>query len=349
MISSVRIVGSGLIGTSIGLALSAAGIGCDMVDHDARAQSLAQDLVGPYNGETIDLVICATPPSAMNQYLSREFALNPQAIFMDVGSVKAKPQLSVEASTIPMTRFCFTHPMAGREMGGPESARGDLFHSRAWVFDPSGIDSDVRASVLSVIETCGAVPIEMANAQHDRAVALISHLPQLLASLIAKQLIGADESTLGLAGAGLRDTTRIAGSDPDLWSDIITSNSQALKVVLEKLEGDLRFVIEHLDDKESIRDIIAAGKEGRSLIPGKHGGKARAYTYVPIVIDDRPGQLHRILNECADLQVNIEDLSIEHSPGQEKGLVTLAMSHDDAQKFSLHMKEKGWSVHPWRS
>lgn len=347
--NSVRIVGAGLIGTSIGLALSNKGISCQMIDSDLRVQNLAQDLVAPFEGGPIDLVIFATPLSALAKVVSREFALNPQAGFMDIGSTKTKPQHVVELSALPLSRFCPTHPMAGREVGGPESARGDLFEGRVWVLDGRGVDVDVLALVTELINHCGATKVEMAIDEHDQAVALVSHLPQIISSLLAKQLNSGSEEALSLAGSGLRDTVRIAGSDPRLWAEIITANSSALRPLLAAFSHDLEELMRGLDDGRVVEGFIDDGRKGKDRIPGKHGGKARAYTYVPIVIDDRPGQLHKIMTECANLNVNIEDLAIEHSPGQEKGLITLAVSAGDAQKISEHLRNKGWSVHSWRS
>jgi prephenate dehydrogenase len=107
-------------------------------------------------------------------------------------------------------------------------------------------------------------------------------------------------------------------------------------------------MIDSLDEPSKIEALIAAGRSGKALIPGKHGGKAREYSYLPIVIDDKPGQLAAIFNECAAMEVNVEDLLIEHSPGQLSALITLALSHNDAEKLSAHLTSIGWNVHPIR-
>ncbi|MSX50677.1 MAG: prephenate dehydrogenase/arogenate dehydrogenase family protein, partial [Actinobacteria bacterium] len=242
-----------------------------------------------------------------------------------------------------------THPMAGREVGGAESARADLFQGRPWIIDSQGVDADVVASGVKLIELLGAHQIDLDSASHDKAVALVSHLPQLVASLLAKQLSGAEEGWLDLAGAGLRDTTRIAGSDSKLWREIITANSKALSPLLKSLQSDLTALIASLDDEAAVSDFIEAGQKGRARIPGKHGGKAREYTYLPIVIEDKPGQLAALFDECADASVNVEDLTIEHSPGQFTGLITLALSKADAVTLAEHLKSNGWSVHSPRS
>jgi prephenate dehydrogenase len=348
-LSHVKIVGSGLIGTSIGLGLALKGVGVTMSDSDPRAAGLAQDLIKSLSSAPIDLVIFATPIGALNSVLDSEFLANPKAGFIDIGSVKSKVKVEVSTSKLDSKRFLPTHPMAGREVGGAESARADLFQGRPWIIDAQGVDADVVASGVELIELLGAHQIDLDSASHDKAVALVSHLPQLVASLLAKQLSGAEEGWLDLAGAGLRDTTRIAGSDSKLWREIITANSKALSPLLKSLQSDLTALIASLDDEAAVSDFIEAGQKGRARIPGKHGGKAREYTYLPIVIEDKPGQLAALFDECADASVNVEDLTIEHSPGQFTGLITLALSKADAGTLTEHLKSNGWSVHSPRS
>ena len=348
-ISRVRIVGSGLIGTSIGLGLVQRGVHVQMVDRDLEAQALANDLVG--GGEITDpeLVVLAMPTSHLTEVIERENQLNLNCTFMDVGSVKSEVVLRVQSIAGLSKRFLPTHPMAGREIGGAGSARADLFQGRSWILTPTAdVDPAARGLVLEVIESLGATPIELSAIDHDRAVAKISHLPQIASSLIAKQLTGTPSEWMELAGQGLRDTTRIAGSDESLWKEIIYSNRTELRQLLINLQNDVQAMIDSLNDPEEIAALIAQGRAGKSLIPGKHGGKAREYWYLPIVIDDKPGQLGAIFNECAAMDVNVEDLNIEHSPGQLSALITLALSQSDAEKLSNHLTSIGWNVHPIR-
>ena len=348
-LSKVRIVGSGLIGTSIGLGLVQRGVHVQMVDRDLKAQALANDLVG--GGEITDpeLVVLAMPTSHLTEVIERENQLNLNCTFMDVGSVKSEVVLRVQSIAGLSKRFLPTHPMAGREIGGAGSARADLFQGRSWILTPTAdVDPAARGLVLEVIESLGATPIELSAIDHDRAVAKISHLPQIASSLIAKQLTGTPSEWMELAGQGLRDTTRIAGSDESLWKEIIYSNRTELRQLLINLQNDVQAMIDSLNDPEEIAALIAQGRAGKSLIPGKHGGKAREYWYLPIVIDDKPGQLGAIFNECAAMDVNVEDLNIEHSPGQLSALITLALSQSDAEKLSNHLTSIGWNVHPIR-
>jgi prephenate dehydrogenase len=348
-LSSVRIVGSGLIGTSIGLGLVQQGVAVQMVDADPKAQSLANDLVGGVEVVDPELVVLAMPTSQLSAVIGQENQLNPQSTFIDVGSVKNEVVLYVESISGLSRRFVPTHPMAGREIGGAGSARADLFQGRSWILTPSAdLQPQSKDLALKLIAHLGASPIELSATDHDQAVAKISHLPQIAASLIAKQLTGTPAEWMELAGQGLRDTTRIAGSDESLWKEIIYSNRAELEQLLINLQNDVAQMIESLDNPEKIALLMAQGRAGKALIPGKHGGKAREYWYLPIVIDDKPGQLGAIFNECAAMEVNVEDLNIEHSPGQLSALITLALSENDATKLSNHLAAIGWNVHPIR-
>ena len=345
----VRIVGAGLIGTSIALGLVSKGLLVDLVDSDESTQRLARDLTHSSELTSVQLVIFALPTSAIPMVIEREFALNPQSTFMDVGSVKTEPIVYVENSTMPLSRFVPTHPMAGREIGGAHSARGDLFLTRSWILTPTEeCEESALELVRELIALLGATAITLNASEHDRAIATTSHLPQITSSLTAISLESAEESWLELAGQGLRDTTRIAASDPLLWSQIIYSNRDEIRPVLTTFLSNAERMILALDNPSAIEALISEGARGRARIPGKHGGSAREYTFVPIVIDDKPGQLAAIFNECADIGVNVEDLSIEHSPGQLNALITLALSDTDARNLSHHLSSIGWNVHPVR-
>ena len=348
--AQVRIVGSGLIGTSIGLGLVQSGIQVEMIDSDPKTQSLASDLIGSKENKSPEIVVFALPTGQLEMVLESEFDLNPKSTFMDVGSVKTEVLLKVESIPAMSDRFVPSHPMAGREIGGAIAARADLFIGRSWVVTPTpSTNSECTEIVQGLISLLGATPLVLSASDHDAAVAKISHLPQILSSLLAKQLIGTKPEWMELSGQGLRDTTRIAASDEQLWKEIIYSNRKVLATLLKDLQVDLEGLIDNVEDPSHIEKILSQGRIGRELIPGKHGGKAREYSYVPIVIDDKPGQLAAIFNECSTLGVNVEDLIIEHSPGQLSALITLALSAVDARKLSDHLGSIGWNVHPIRN
>lgn len=344
-LTHIRIVGSGLIGTSIGLALVQAGVAVTMVDSDLRAQELARDLVKSGSTQDPEIVILATPIGSLGSALKEQMGSSIKYGFMDISSVKNKVKVEVQSLGVPLERFLFSHPMAGREVGGAESARADLFQGRPWVIDSSGVSKDLKSAALELITLLGAEAIEMDSVEHDRAVALVSHLPQVVASILAARLEAAQPDWLALSGAGLRDSVRIAGSDPQLWSQILTANAEAIAPLLQDLISSCQHLLENLTDEKVVSEVIAAGQRGRNLIPGKHGGKPRSYTQLPIVIEDKPGRLAALFEECARVSVNVEDLAIEHSPGQFTGLITLSLSQADAVTLSRHLSELGWSVH----
>ncbi len=345
-LSHIRIVGSGLIGSSIALAAVAKGIGVTMSDIDPAAASLAQDLVGEApSGHPVDLTLIASPVSTVSAVIKDEIEQGLNLGFIDISSVKVNPVVEVSALGLDMSRFLPTHPMAGREVGGAESARGDLFQDRPWIIDSTGVSPELLAAGRELIEICGAHLIDMPVAVHDQAVALVSHLPQIMSSALAATLEGAPAEWLDLAGSGLRDTTRIAASDSRLWREIISANAQAIKPILDRVISDLSDLSSSLDNPGAIDEFIKSGNRGRSMIPGKHGGVARNYTFLPVVIEDKPGQLAALFDECASAQVNVEDLTIEHSPEQFTGLITLALSKSDAEKLHIHLLSKGWRAH----
>ncbi len=345
-LSHIRIVGSGLIGSSIALAAVAKGIGVTMSDIDPAAASLAQDLVGEApNGHPVDLTLIASPVSTVSAVIKDEIEQGLNLGFIDISSVKVNPVVEVSALGLDMSRFLPTHPMAGREVGGAESARGDLFQDRPWIIDSTGVSPELLAAGRELIEICGAHLIDMPVAVHDQAVALVSHLPQIMSSALAATLEGAPSEWLDLAGSGLRDTTRIAASDSRLWREIISANAQAIKPILDRVISDLSDLSSSLDNPGAIDEFIKSGNRGRSMIPGKHGGVARNYTFLPVVIEDKPGQLAALFDECASAQVNVEDLTIEHSPEQFTGLITLALSKSDAEKLHIYLLSKGWRAH----
>jgi prephenate dehydrogenase len=348
----IRIVGTGLIGTSFALALAQKGHELELFDLNKEHEAIAHDLVGravSANPTTDpEIVVIATPVHLVFPTLLAEFSRYPEARFIDISGLKSN--LLLEVGRIPglNARFLGTHPMAGRESVGPTSARGDLFEGRAWIVTPSSQTSpELLEVVRHIIESTGATVFELEPELHDERIALISHLPQVVSSLLGGELVERGSDELTLAGAGLRDTTRLAGSSPELWSHLLTFNAHELRPLLESFKESIDKLIDHLNegDIDGVRAFMEAGNRGRAKIPGKHGGKDREYHLLPIVIEDKPGQLSKIFQECERAGVNVEDLQIEHSPGQETGLITLSLSASDAQILHGHLTKAGWLAH----
>jgi len=274
----------------------------------------------------------------------RVLAEFPEALVMDVASVKqaiyaALPEVS--------PRFVGTHPMAGRERGGAVSARSDLFTARPWVMCEG--DDLARQKIRAFILSLGAIAIDMSAREHDEAVAVVSHVPQLVASLTAARLEGATPEALSLAGAGLRDVTRIAASDPALWVQIVSANSESLVGHLKSLKGDLESVIAALENttakgsKAVLSHTFQQGVTGVSRLPGKHGVSSALATLL-VVIDDRPGELARLLTQLGEWGTNLEDLRLEHSPGANVGFAELSLSQSAVLDVEAQLVDSGWKI-----
>lgn len=348
MIKTVRIVGAGLIGTSVGLRLKACGVAVEITDIDPNALKLATDLI---KGEVISNpeLIIITVPTAVNAAVAIEqLNNNPNSTVCDLSSVKSDLLLKVKQLSANSHNFFSLHPMAGREVGGAENARADLFEGRAWIAISDSFNNEKnKVFAQELVQLCGGSLYWLNSDEHDQVVAQISHVPQILSSLLAGSLEEMSTINLNLSGQGLRDLTRLASADADLWSQILIENNESITPTLDSIITRLEEITHDIANKnqKKVFDFINQGRIGKNKIPGKHGAKNRDYSYLPIVIDDKPGELARIFNECAKVLVNIEDLSIEHSPGQETGLITLALSGDDCQKLSNHLEKSGFKVY----
>lgn len=350
---TVRIVGSGLLGASIGHALTARGVDVVLVDASPSQLRLAIDY-GAGRAERADdapsLIVVATPPDVVADVVQRELAAFPDAVITDVASVKLEPLRTLRERGVDLTHYIGSHPMAGRERGGAISARADIFVGRPWVVCRDG---ETSAHDLSLVEglalDLGATLIEMTPEEHDESVALVSHVPQLVASLLAGRFIEAPDGSLRLAGQGVRDTTRIAASAPELWVQILGANAAPVVEVLDQLAADLGDVADALRDpdvpgaRRTVADTIRRGNEGVERLPGKHGQNRRFDTFV-VMVDDTSGQLGRLFGELGDLDVNVEDLRLEHSPGAPFGLAEISVVPDAVRRAVDGLQQRGWRI-----
>ncbi len=362
MTRTVQIVGAGLLGTSVGLALARSEWEVWVADADPAAERLAGELgsgtPGWGAGEP-DLVLVCVPPSATPEVMHRVMRLYPSATISDVLSVKTYPQLEAERLGCDR-RFVGGHPMAGRERSGPVAAQADLFEARPWAICPGSRAEPRRVALVEqLVRDCGADPVVVDAATHDEAVALVSHLPQMAASAVAGQLSGADPLALSLAGQGLRDTVRIAGSDPALWADIVTANARALAAPVRRLATELSMVADALekaaDDQvesttsrnvdKAVELFFEVGRRGFAAIPGKHGAPPAEYTVIPVVIPDEPGALASLFTTVAKAGASVEDIALEHSPGHPVGVIELSVVPADAPGLVQALHADGWSSH----
>lgn len=350
---TVRVVGSGLLGASVGHALTALGVDVVLSDTSPSQLRLAIDY-GAGRAERDDdrpsLIVVAVPPDVVADVVERELATYPGAVVTDVASIKLEPLRTLRARGVDLTHYIGSHPMAGRERGGAISARADIFVGRPWVVCR---DAETSAYDLSLVEglalDLGATLIEMTPEEHDESVALMSHVPQLVASLLAGRFVEAPDGSLRLAGQGVRDTTRIAASAPELWVQILGANAAPVVEVLDQLAADLGDVAAALRDpdapgaRRTVADTIRRGNEGVERLPGKHGQNRRFDTFV-VMVDDTSGQLGRLFGELGDLDVNVEDLRLEHSPGAPFGLAEISVVPDAVRRAVDGLQQRGWRI-----
>ncbi|WP_245627308.1 prephenate dehydrogenase [Kribbia dieselivorans] len=357
---SVHIVGTGLIGASLGIALTRAGASVTVEDQSITAASLARDLGAGSVNEPIapELVVVAAPPDVTPMLVAQALDRWSGAFITDVASVKGVVLADLQRLGVDLGRYVGSHPMAGRERSGAIAARGDLFEGRAWVLCPhDGSDPRATAAVRAIADAVGAAVTTLGAAEHDAAVAAVSHVPQVAASLVAARLEDLTEAAIGLAGPGVRDVTRIAASDPGLWTQILSGNAPAVRTVLADVAADLAEVVTALDDlgdgldrdapgaRAVLARTIAAGNLGRARIPGKHGSAPTQYAVVSVLVPDEPGQLARLLNDIGEADINIEDLRLEHGLGIPFGVADVAVLPAAQLRLEEELSTRGWQVH----
>lgn len=347
----VEIVGAGLIGTSIALACRRAGVDVVLTDTSAENVRTATGLgAGRAKGDDDrpGLVVVAVPPDHLGEAIGRALdTAGEDTVVTDVGSVKAAP-LAAVASHPAAARYVGSHPMAGSERSGPLAASADLFSGRPWaVCRHDAAAATAVRRVVALVETCGAVPVLLTPAEHDKAVARTSHVPHLLASLVAGTLAGAAPEHLALSGQGVRDVTRVAGGDPTLYSQIIGGNSDAVARLLHEIRERLDLALDAVaaGDRAGLESILAHGVAGTRAIPGKHGGPVQPVAAVHVAVPDHPGELARLFADVGDSGVNIEDVRIDHDPGRPFGLVELDVAEDRSEELHAALEAKGWVTH----
>jgi prephenate dehydrogenase len=347
----VLVVGTGLLGTSLGLALRRAGVDVWLHDVDADALAQAVDLGAgrPRAAEpAAGLAVVAVPPAVTGEVVADVLEQGLAEFATDVASVKVLPATQVHTLASEPGRYVGGHPMAGREVSGPGSALVDLFAGRPWVLCPDErTDPHAVSRALAVVRLAGAVPVTMPAADHDAAVALVSHAPHLVAALVAGRLAGAPDHEIRLAGPGVSDVTRVAAGDPVLWTEILAANAAPVAVVLADLRADLDRVLAALASpgaRDDLTRLLRSGTDGRGRLPGKHGAPPTDYATVEVVVDDRPGQLAALFADAGRAGVNVEDVRIEHSPGQQVGTVELDVRPGADAALTGALRAAGWRV-----
>ncbi|WP_459975815.1 prephenate dehydrogenase [Nocardioides pyridinolyticus] len=345
----VEVVGTGLLGTSIALACRRAGLEVLLSDtspeHVRTASALGAGRPRE-DGDRPQLVVVAVPPDHLGSEIVRALE-RTDAVVTDVGSVKTGPLTAVTGRP-GAERYVGGHPMAGSERSGPLAANAALFDGRPWAITPhEGSDPAGVAVVEALVAVCGGVPVVLSPEEHDRAVARTSHVPHLLASLVAARLAEAPAGHLALTGQGVRDVTRVAAGDPALYGQIVTANAAAVLGLLGEVRGQLDVLIDAVAnaDRGGLEAVLRAGVAGTQAIPGKHGGPSRPTSSVFVSVPDEPGVLARLFQAAGEAGVNIEDVHIDHDLGREVGLVELVVEESHADHLDASLESRGWVTH----
>ena len=180
--------------------------------------------------------------------------------------------------------------------------------------------------------------------EHDAAVAAVSHVPQVAASLVAARLRDLPTDAVGLSGQGVRDVTRIAGSDPGLWRQILVGNREAVRQELAGVRADLDELLTVLDDPDALEAFLARGRAGARSLPGKHGRDRADFVTLTLEIPDAPGALARLFADIGQAGINVEDIAIEHDPSRELGYLAVAVDEAAAERLMAAMGDAGWVV-----
>lgn len=361
MIRTAAVVGTGLIGTSLGLALTRHGVRVHLSDTDERAVRTAAALgagtVGRQDGP-VDLAVLAVPPGQIGAALLRAQRDRLADAYTDVASVKAYPEQAVALAGADPSSYVGGHPIAGRERSGPLAAREDLFEGRSWVLTPSDRTSPVALNrALAMVALCGAVPVIMDSRRHDRAVAYTSHLPYVVSTLLAARLAHAPKEAHRLIGQGMRDMTRIARADVGLWNDTLRANSASLTPVLAGLADDLRALIAELEGPQQhagaqpgvaadpLSGVAARATAGLELVRSRPAtGDRPRRTPVLVALSARPGELAELLDAVTDFGVDQDqDLAVRQTPGSDRLVAELRVPPLVAEPLLRTLAATGWA------
>ncbi len=340
-------MGTGLIGTSI--AMASARVGCDVSgwDPDAGALALATGRTAVRAAASLedaaagaDIVIVCAPVPSIPELAARALAAAPGAVVTDAGSIKdhVVREVAILAGPAAAGRFVGGHPMGGSERSGPEHASASVVDGIVWVLTPGeGTETQPVVALETWIERIGGRPVRMSPARHDRLVAFVSHLPQV-ASTALMGLAATEEADepdiLLLAAGGFRDLTRLASSNPALWSQILLSNREAIAEAIDLYSArlaDLRAMVVEGRGRD-VEETFGDAKRARLRLAAKPQVRA-GVAVLQVQVPDRPGALAELTSVLAEHSVNIEDLQIVHSPEGGRGTVHLtvaASSADDA-------------------
>jgi len=342
-----QIVGTGLIGGSVGLALAALGWHVTGADHDPGAVSTALGRGAIHEAGSdpqAELVVIALPVGAVVDAARAALIDHPMAVVTDVGSVKAHIVASLDDP-----RFVGGHPMAGSEQEGAAGSDASMFRGAVWALTPTPTtDGDAYATLHSVVSALGAEVVTLDAADHDQVVAMISHVPHLTAATLMRLASGRASTQaplLRMAAGGFRDMTRIAAGHPGIWPDICAENRGAIVTVLDDLIAELgavRDTVATADRSRLLADLEGA-RAARLNLPTT-AGRPDELAEIRVTVPDEPGQLAAVTTLATELGVNIYDIELAHSAEGPRGVMILVIDVDAVPAITDGLETRGYHV-----
>ena len=336
--AQAAIIGTGLIGASIGLALHEQGWAVHGWDPSAEAMALAVERGAVEPSDTIEtatenaeLVILAGPLSANLKTLA---GLHTEALVTDVTSVK-QPLIARAPRHL---RFVGGHPMSGREHAGAGAASGSLFRGAAWILCDDQASPGDLARMREIVTSVGANPVVMSAEHHDRVVAAISHLPQLLAVALV-DLAAENPDTADLVSGSFRDLTRVASTDSAWWPEVLAANSPSLGEALDGLIVHLRALRVDIDDGDL--DSIAGSLDRARL---RRAEMAPPVAGVEVILADRPGEIGRVGHALQTSRVDVRDLQLRHAVHGGGGILTISVRPGEVETLKAALVREGFEV-----
>ena len=339
-----NVVGLGLIGGSVALALRERGWSVSGVDDDeaVAAAALERGVVDEVGlRRDVDVTVVAVPVLGGEASVRRALA-ETDGIVTDVGSVKAPL-----CRAISDPRFVGGHPMAGSERDGLDGADPLLFQSAIWVLTPDDdADDDVFTRLTGIVTDLGAEVVALAPERHDEVVAVVSHVPHLTAATLMG--LAADRAIehaplLRLAAGGFRDMTRVASGRPEIWLDICEENRTAIVASLDHLIGDLSGLRGAIDagDRADVLARLSSAREARRNLPSRVVHPERI-AEVRIPIPDRAGAAAEVFTLAADLGVNIANFEVVHVAESNRGVAVVLVDQAHGERFRGGLIARGF-------
>jgi len=334
---SAIVIGTGLLGASVGLALRSQGwevAGWDpspwALDEAMGRGAISSRRDGPEVGDA-DLVVLAAPPSGVVTTLEQ---MSTDRLATDIAGVKTP----VVAAASHLPHFVGGHPMAGGESSGPGLASSTLFHGATWILVSDGADPADLDSLRALVSSFGANPKLMTAVEHDAAVARVSHLPHLLAAAMMG-LARSDPTVLELAGGGFRDLTRIAAADSGWWAEVLTANASNVGASIDALQTSLEEWRRALSGGPggSVAERLEAARVARAGL-GEH------HTQVRVVLLDRPGEIARVGHALENSRVDVRDFQLRHGEHGGGGILTISVKGEGREALTMALVDEGFEV-----